>query len=185
MERHLRDEFPQLRMLRRDLRNLPEIEVPEGYTLRNLTRDDLEVWTALLHENQGFGEWPIERSMPLFGPSSDVIFTGSYVLTKDGTPVAAALLHHQTKRPDAPSAQLGWVAVSPRFQGKGLAYVVCLAVLRAAAALGDDAMFLGTEDFRLPAIYTYLKLGFEPWLYDWRTAARWKRILEILASRRG
>lgn len=168
-------------MLRRDLRNLPELEVPEGYTLGNLTRDGLEAWTALLHENQGFGDWPIERSLPIFDPSSDVMFAGSFFLKRDGAPVAAALLHHQTKRPDAPLAQLGWVAVRPRFQGQGLAYVVCLAVLRAAATLGDDAMFLGTEDFRLPAIYTYLKLGFEPWLYDWRTAARWEGILDRLA----
>ena len=44
-------------------------------------------------------------------------------------------------------------------------------------------IFLGTEDFRLPAIYTYLKLGFEPWNYDPRTAERWQGILERIARR--
>jgi mycothiol synthase len=167
-------------MIRWNLRNLPDLHIPAGYALRNIAPGDLHVWTALLHENHGFGDWPVERSLPLFGSATDVVFDGSYVLAKDGEPVASALLHHQTKRPDAPLAQLGWVAVAPRYQGQGLAYVVCLAVLRTAAALGDTALFLGTEDYRLPAIYTYLKLGFEPWLYDWRTVERWEGILASL-----
>ena len=73
--------------------------------------------------------------------------------------------------------------MSPRFQGQGLGYAVCLAVLRSAAALGDTVVYLGTEDFRLPAIYTYLKLGFEPWLYDPRTMDRWEGILTSLGWR--
>lgn len=174
------DDQPQLHMIRRDLRNLPDLQVPEGYGLRNITPDDLEVWTALLHENHGFGDWPIERSLPLFDADSNVVFGGSYFVTKDGEPVAAALLHHQTKRHYAPLAELGWVAASPRYQGRGLGYLVCLAVLHAAAAMGDPAIALRTEDFRLPAINTYLKLGFAPWNYDPRTAERWEGILKRL-----
>jgi mycothiol synthase len=147
-----------------------------------MTRGDLQAWTNLLAENAGFGPWPIERSLPLFGPDSPVVFDGSYFLTRDGEPVATAQLHHQSRRPYAPTAELGWVAVSPRFQGRGLGYVVCLAVLRYAAKADYPAIFLRTEDHRLPAIRTYLKLGFEPWMVDPTATERWRVIEGQLAE---
>lgn len=162
--------------MRRDLRSLPDLDVPAGYALRPHQRTDLEAWTRLLDENGGFGPWPLERSAPLFAPTSPVVFAGSYFLLADGVPIATAQLHRQTNRPDAPSAELGWVAVHPEHQGRGLAYVVCLAVMRYAAAAGYPDMFLRTEDHRRPAIRTYLKLGFEPWMVDPTAPERWSTI---------
>jgi mycothiol synthase len=172
-------EATQLHM-RRSLQDLPDLRVPGGYTLRPLARADVEAWTRLLDENGGFGPWPPERSLPLFAPRSPIVFAGSYLLVKDGVLAATAQLHHQTRRSYAPPAELGWVAVHPRHQGRGLARVVCLAVLRYAASAGYRDIFLRTEDHRLPAIRTYLKLGFEPWLVDPSAPGRWDAILSQL-----
>lgn len=162
--------------MRRDLRSLPDLDVPAGYTLRPHQRTDLDAWTRLLDENQGFGPWPPDRSAPLFAPTSPVVFAGSYFLLKDGVPIATAQLHHQTQRTDAPPAELSWVAVHPRHQGRGLAFIVCLAVMGYAAGAGYRDIFLRTEDHRLPAIRTYLKLGFDPWMVDATAPERWTTI---------
>jgi len=55
--------------------------------------------------------------------------------------------------------ELGWVAAHPDHRGKGLAMVVCAAVTRRFLQAGYTDIFLRTDDFRLPAIKTYLKLG--------------------------
>lgn len=170
--------------LRRPLEDLPELVVPEGYGLRTHTHDDLQAWTKIMSDNGSFGPWPVDRSLPLFGTRSPVVFEGSFFVTHAGEPVATAQLHHQTRRPHAPAAELGWVAVSPAHQGRGLGYVVCLAVLRYAASVGYPEIFLRTEDERLPAIRTYLKLGFEPWMIEPSAPERWRLIHQRLAEYR-
>ncbi|HOQ30035.1 MAG TPA: GNAT family N-acetyltransferase, partial [Armatimonadota bacterium] len=65
----------------------------------------------------------------------------------------------------------------PAHQGHRLAFHVCLAVLRYMRDRGFQETYLLTDDFRLPAIKTYLRLGFEPEIADPSHPARWQRIL--------
>ena len=58
-------------------------------------------------------------------------------------------------------AELGWVVVQPAHRGQGLGLQVCRAVLCFARDLGYRYVYLLTEDYRLPAIRLYLRLGFE------------------------
>jgi mycothiol synthase len=60
---------------------------------------------------------------------------------------------------------------------------VCLAVLRAAVLAGHTGIYLLTDDHRLPAIRTYLRLGFRPRIHDDATRARWEPILAALNAR--
>jgi mycothiol synthase len=80
-------------------------------------------------------------------------------------------------------AELGWVAARPGDQGLGLGYVVCLAVLRYARARAYPEVFLRTDDPRLPAIATYFKLGFTPWMFDPTAPERWEQIQARLQER--
>ncbi|MEJ7652578.1 MAG: hypothetical protein WKH64_04110, partial [Chloroflexia bacterium] len=54
--------------------------------------------------------------------------------------------------------------------------VVCRAVLAFARDLGWERVFLLTEDFRLPAITMYLRLGFEPEMQDPTHPTRWEAL---------
>jgi mycothiol synthase len=175
------EELPQLAM-RRQLANLPDLMVPPGYALRPHAPNDLSSWTQLMSENQGWGEWPLGRSTPWYGSDSPVIFSSSYFITRDGEPVATAHLSRATVEPIGPPVELGWVATAPRYQGRGLARTVCLAVLHAAAAAGYSEISLRTEDYRVPAIHVYLTLGFEPWLYEPTAAERWRAIRAQIAA---
>jgi mycothiol synthase len=168
--------------MRRTLANLPELSVPDGYALRALTPDDWHPWTKLMQENGELGEWTTLRSAPLFAPGSPLMLDGSFFVSWQAVPVATAQLNRHSSPPYAPEPELGWVAASPHHRGHGLGYAVCLAVLRYAAAAGFSSIFLRTDDHRLPAIYTYFKLGFEPWLYDPTAPERWRSLRQKLGG---
>lgn len=84
-----------------------------------------------------------------------------FATTDDDVPVGvanASLYDSEEGR----CAELGWVAVRPEHRGHGLAYEICRGVLQFSRASRHRYVFLKTEDFRVAAIKTYLRLGFEP-----------------------
>ena len=74
------------------------------------------------------------------------------------------------------------VAVRPAHRGRRLGYWVCLAALRRMAAEGLHRAVLRTDDFRIPAIRTYLRLGFEPVVVHENQRARWRAVFAAIAS---
>lgn len=76
---------------------------------------------------------------------------------------------------------IGWIAVDPRFRGQGLGYSVSAAATNKLIEAGYTKISLYTEDFRLPAIKTYLRIGFVPVLYLDEMESRWQRVFDSLA----
>ncbi len=165
--------------MRRTLSNLPRTLVPGRYVLRTMTRRDAGPWTSLLDRNGELGRWDPDRARPLFASGSPMPLDGSFLVSRDGTPVATAQLHLHTAPDDAysPVPELGWVSVLPEHRGLHLGLTVCSAVLHYAAERGHRAIFLRTDDQRLAAIRTYLRLGFEPWMYDASAPGRWRAVM--------
>ena len=174
---------PQLHM-KRALAELPNLVGPSGYALRHFEPGDAPAWAALLARNGELGEWNVDRAMPYFAANSRMPLAGAFFVTAGGAPVATAQLQLKPDGPYAPVPELGWVAVDPAHQGHALASVACLAVMRYAASTGHRDIFLLTDDGRLPAIRTYLKLGFEPWITDASHPDRWKTVQEKLDQHR-
>jgi GNAT superfamily N-acetyltransferase len=170
--------------MKRGLDALPELVIPSGYSLRHFTADDGPAWAALLEANGDIESWDAARAEPYFAADSHMPLEGAFFITSGHEPVATAQLHLKTDGPYAPTPEMGWVAVVPQHQGHGLAAVVCLAVMHYAAAAGSEQIFLLTDDRRLPAIWTYLKLGFTPWLTDATHAGRWDAVHAALAQHR-
>ena len=162
------------------LEALPEPVLPALYELRTLRPDDAPAWTVLLQRNGELGEWTPERAAPLFAPGGPIAFEQSFVVEREGVPVATAQLALHSDGPFAPLPELGWVAVDPAHRGRGLGYVVCLAVMRAAVLAGHTGIYLLTDDHRLPAIRVYLRLGFRPRMNDETAKARWQAIFTTL-----
>lgn len=166
--------------MRHNLQDLPSLEIPAGFRLRTLATEDLNQWTSLMNQNGELGEWDQTRSQALFAKGSPMPLSGAFVVVDDEVLVATAQLHLHTNDKYAPWPELGWVAALPAHRGRGLGRLVCLAVLRHAAAMGHPGVFLMTDDHRLPAIRTYLGLGFEPWMVDGTAAGRWAEALRRL-----
>jgi len=66
--------------------------------------------------------------------------------------------------------------VDPEHRGKGLGRAVSLAAVNRFIRAGFRNVYLMTDDFRLPALAAYLKLGFEPFLFCEGMAERWEAV---------
>ena len=71
------------------------------------------------------------------------------------------------------------VAVAQEYQGKKLALPMVLYAVQKITGDGKTKIILSTDDWRIPAIKTYLKAGFEPAIKpgDEETAARWANVM--------
>jgi mycothiol synthase len=152
-----------------------------GYGLRPFRPGDEEAWLAILLTGQ-FDRWDRARlDRMLAAESPRVPLDGIFFATRQGRPVGTASTYLYPD-PAGEVAELGWVAVLPEHRGHGLAMQACRAVLGYMRAHGHRYAFLRTEDFRLAAIKTYLRLGFEPEMTDPSHPGRWEEIRRALAA---
>ncbi len=169
----------QLHMRRADLQNLPPLQLPDGYTLREYSKDDESGIATLLQTT--FGDvWTTERVQRELTEAADVKQT--YVIEHNAEIVATASARLLPQMyPNA--GYVHYVAAAPGHAGKKLGYIVSLATLHEFARLGCTSAVLDTDDFRLPAVKTYLNLGFVPHHTDDTHAERWTTVQANLAAR--
>lgn len=171
----------QLFMRRPNLDDLPAIpHLPDGYTLRERREGDDEALAALLALTFEDANWSAERVRQEFVDSSHV--QKMFVIDYNGVPVATA---SAALRPEAypDSGYVHYVAAHPEHGGKRLGYIASLAVLHEFVRLGCRDAVLETDDFRLPAVRTYLNLGFIPETRHESHPARWAAVEANLAVR--
>ena len=149
---------------------------PAGYALRACNQQDVDVqaYVALLR-SAGFETWDETKAQRVFETMlPDGLF---FAVHQDSGALAATAAAQIIPRDDHPcGAQLGWVAADPAHRGRGLGYLVCAAVTRRLLAERPATMYLLTDDFRLPAIRVYLKLGWVPYLCQPGMAERWRDV---------
>ncbi len=170
----------QLQMIwREELQDRPAIvSLPKGYEIRTLRPGDEAGHIAVMRE-AGFDDWNEEKlnswrdfALP------DGIFVVEYISAKKI--VATAMATHQPGKLQMSVGEIGWVAASPDHAGQGLGMAVCAAALSMFAQAGYRRIYLKTDDRRLPAIKTYIKLGFCPYLYADGMQERWLSVFEKL-----
>lgn len=169
---------PQLWMVRPDLANLPTVELPEGYRIRSYQPGDAAHWTRLLAES--FSNKPeshpfdnVMRKDPAFRPER-MLFA-----CRGEEPVGTtSAWYNPATMPDA--GVVHWVGVVPAHTGKRLGYWLVLTALHRMAAEGRKRSYLMTDDFRLPAIKTYLNCGFTPLLVHENQRERWRKVFADL-----
>ena len=69
------------------------------------------------------------------------------------------------------------VACKPQYRGRGLGRALCVLSVRTLILAGMETAYLTTDDFRIPAIKSYLRAGFYPDVSTEDFALRWKKII--------
>lgn len=169
---------PQLRMVRPHLNELPEPALPAPLKLRVYQPGDEALWVGVLNENGQLGKWDLARAESAFRGSGWVWRESIHLIMHGERAVATACMQLHKARPDLP--ELGWVAVVPQWQRQGLGRAVSLFVLHFMKRQGYQHCILRTDDFRLPAIQTYLRLGFWPELSHPSFPDRWQAVFAQL-----
>jgi len=169
---------PQLVMVRAGLGDLPRVELPAGHWLATFRPGWATAWEEIINESFGkpAGHCNFEHLMradPAFRPGR--IF---FVLCGEEPVATASAWRHPAKMADAGAVH--YVGARIAHQGKRLGYWVSLAALHRIKQEGLDRAWLLTDDYRVPAIKTYLRLGFGPLLAHENQRRRWAEIFEVL-----
>lgn len=102
------------------------------------------------------------------------------ILVSDGNSLCGLMALQTLGKNRAQIPELGFVGISPKHRGKGLADLLLSAVIKRSRYLGYSRIHLFTDGFRTAAIRCYLRNGFVPELSDARAEIRWRRILTSL-----
>jgi len=168
----------QLRMVRLNLDGLPELEVSEGYEIRTYREGDDVHWANIINSSFGGNRTAADASREIMDrPVFDS--KGLYFATYQGTPVGTACAWK--KSPD--EIEVGYVhmvGVASEHTGHKLGKWVSLCVILYFREHGFKCVMLDTDDFRLPAVKTYLNLGFLPVYVDVDQPDRWCQVFENL-----
>jgi mycothiol synthase len=157
-------------MIRDSLAGLPPMSPPAGYLIRTFRSGDEAHWEQIVAASF---ETPrsfqaIMREDPSFRP--DRLF---FVVHEENPVGTAAAWYHPLW--GAQYGYLHFVGVLPDHRGRGLGYWISLAALLRFVAERRTMAALETESFRIPAVKTYLRLGFRPQITD-DTCDEWHRI---------
>jgi len=173
-------ESKQLRLVIKNLENLdlPEVVLPEGFELKILDPDDSEMvqkWNRL-NDIAFQSENDYHK---VVGEHIGYYPFCTYMICKDGE-MASTCTAIRDEKNKYNYGYFHMVAGDKEYSGMGLGYQVCLAALRQHKDLGCSGAWLVTDDFRLPAIAVYLKLGMLPVLEADDHKARWIEVLKNL-----
>jgi mycothiol synthase len=166
--------LPQLVMCRENLNNLPDIRLPGGYSLTCFRSGYEKYWDVITAAsfNRKVGETTFEKIMqndPALKPER-VLFI------KYGNEFVATASAWFKPIYGIDTGSIHQVGVLPGHRGKHLGYWISLAALHRLSIEGFRKATLETDDYRIPAIKTYLKLGFVPMLVHENQRERWKGI---------
>jgi len=156
---------------------IPAWAPPPGYEVRPYRDGDIAGWSELL-TRVGFDEWWPQR-LEEKGLTAPERRDGSRLIVFEGRQIVASAMASQ-RSADPPVGQLDFVAAHPDHNGKGLGYGVCAAVVEYLVGRSYPLVILHTDDWRLPAIKTYLDLGFEPDMVEPDMPERWRKVYEEL-----
>ena len=177
------ERLPQLEMLRDHLCDLPEIATATAYAVRTYCPGDEAAWCRIMEGNVG-SNWTLQKCRENLLWDSRFRAKKLFFITYEDDPIASACAW----RADGQSPDIGevhMVAVLPDHRGRGLGHLLNALVLHRLKSLGYQKAHLKTDDWRLPAIKTYLAAGFQPLNTHESHPERWEAIFMKLGDGRG
>ena len=169
----------QLRMVRPNLEDLPELELPAGYSMRTYHKGDEEHWARIISDSFGGRERTAQDTANEITSRDVFIPDGFYFAIHRGVPVGTACAWRQSVD-EKDVGYVHMVGVVAEHTGHKLGKWVSLAVLSHFRDNGFKCSMLDTDDFRIPAVKTYLNLGFIPVYVEEGQPERWSDIFEKL-----
>lgn len=169
----------QLQMFWPETAQFPDFDVPDGYRIRPIREGDEAGQVRVMHV-AGFDTWNEEKLAEWW--KTRALPDGVFVVVHEasGEIVATAMASHRPSPLHPCGGELGWVAADPGHAGRGLGRVVCAGALKRFLDAGYRRLYLSTDDFRLAAIKTYLKMGFRPFLFAPDMEKRWQTVCRKL-----
>ena len=152
-------------------------DTPENVFFRTFKHGEEEAWFFILSHGlfpEGTTKEEAFSDMASFSclrPEEDIWFA-----LRDGKGIATATGMMQS----ADVGYLHYICALPEARGTGVATALIRHVIDALTQKGATLIYLTTDDFRLGAIKTYLRLGLVPIIEDEEDRARWDNVYHKL-----
>jgi len=160
-----------------------EISDGKGYTIRPYVSEDYEeMLTALIPLT--IKRYTAEELDSVILKKNGVMPDSVFVAEDAGHIIGTATGYFHL--PDAEKngdngGTLHMVSALPEASGRAVGFNICSAVVNYLIERGCEYVDLTTDDFRLPAIVTYCRIGFRPVIDDEEMQQRWSALAEKLA----
>ena len=166
-------------MVRPKLENLPPLQLSPGSIIRTYQEGDDAHWAAII--SASFGGRKLTATDTRRAIMDQDVFDpeGLFFATCEGTPVGTASAWKPTVD-EVEFGKVNMVGVDTAHTGHKLGKGVSLSVLRYFREHGFKCVKLDTDDFRIPAVKTYLNLGFLSVHVDADQPERWRKVFGIL-----
>ncbi len=174
-------EARRILMTRQSLEAFPVFPVPKGFKLRSYEPGFEDHWVAI----HLAAEKEIPISMELFrlrfGLDASVLAARQiYLFNHNDQPVGTITAWFDTDFEGQSYGRLHFLAVTPKYQGKGLAKVLMSSGLQRLKDLGHTQAYLSTSSNRIGAIRLYLQFGFVPLVRSSEDHSLWQQILRAI-----
>ena len=147
-----------------------------GYVIRTYRPGDEAPFLSLMAEAD-FDRWDDKK---LRYNMSRIIPDGWFfaVETAPEIIVGTAMCLHNYSGSTPFTGNVGWLACDSGHRGHGLGYSLTAHVTNRFLSAGYARIQLHTEYYRLPAVRTYLKLGYLPVMYSQEMYSLWQEVCE-------
>ena len=153
--------------------------MPSGYHLRSYCEGDDIHWANIISDSFGGRVRTAQDTQNEITNRDVFVPDGLFFITHQDIPIATACAWRQTVD-ESDVGYVHMVGVVGEHTGRKLGKWVSLAVLLYFSENGFTCSMLDTDDFRIPAIKTYLNLGFIPVYVDNTQTERWQEIFKTL-----
>lgn len=164
-------------MERRGLEKLPDVSIVRDYTLRTFEQGD-EAGLGRVFAASALGSESVEQVRSRLHAHACFEPARVFVAVSGELIVGTASAWRSEREPDV--GYLHMLGVLPEHRGKQLGAALTLATLHYTRVEGLPAQRLLTDDWRLPAIRLYFRLGYDPILTDWTHRMRWRNVARRL-----
>lgn len=167
-------------MIRENLDNIPQYDLPPPYTIRLYQPGDEVAWEHIHLAADRYTTITPTFFEEQFGQEEERLRERQfYLCDAAGMPIGTATAWFKSHN-GQPHGLVHWVAIVPSEQGKGLAKPLLSTVCQRLRDFKYSHAYLDTTSVRLAAIGLYLKFGFVPEIKNERDAEVWLKIRKRL-----
>lgn len=172
-----------LKMVRKDLLNIPAYALPTGFRIRMFEKGDEHHWARIETSVDEFKneEAARERFDKEFGTYMDEMAKRCiFIENSNGEAIGTTTAWYGDLNGDGEiSGRIHWVGIDPKYQGKKLSKPLLSAAMNILAQDHAKA-YLTSQTTSYQAINMYLNYGFEPFLTEPRCHEAWALLEEKL-----
>ncbi len=174
--------YIELTMIRNDTKNIPQFELPEGFSIRHFRESDLQLWADI---ETAAGEFKttdeaLQQLQTEFIPYIKEFEQRSlFLLNKQGTGIGTGTAWYNKRFRDEEYGRVHWIGIHPEYQGQNLAKPLVSAVIDILRQR-HAKLYLTTQTTSYKAVKVYLDFGFIPLIEGDDDREGWEMLLSVL-----